>query len=255
MIWSFDSKGDPKPILSTVAFYAIVGSLLCACGNKLPERLSGGESETVSSTADPETQKGQKVSPPFAVHDDLNGLLLVWFDKEGLHTADKRSQIPEARRRFVRVDSLQVPPEKRLDPDYVYIADLRKPAADRTYEVRKYRRDWFEKLVDREAGVAQSDKPSDSPELDRSGKAKDASATVVIYGASWCGACRAAVKYMKSRGIAFVEKDIEKDRDAYAEMQKKALSAGVQPGALPLIDFRGRIVSGFNPDVLDKLNK
>ncbi len=255
MNWRFDSKGDCGPNLFTVTAFAVVGFLLCACGNKLPEHLSSSEPEADPTTAKPEAQKGQRVSPPFDLRGDLSGLLLVWFDKEGLHTADKRSQVPEARRKVVRVDSLQIAPEKRLDPDYVYIADLRKPSADGSYEVRKYRRDWFEALVDREAGIAQSDKPSVPTDSNRSGKPTDATAPVVIYGASWCGACRVAAQYLRKHDIAFVEKDIEKDSKAYAEMQRKAQAAGVQPGGLPLIDFRGRIVSGFNPDVLNQLMK
>jgi glutaredoxin len=255
MNWRFDSKGDSNLILTTVAVFTIVGSLLCACGNKLPDHLSESEPEADPSSAKPEAQKGQKVSPPFDVRDDLNGLLLVWFDKDGLHTADKRSQVPEARREYVRVDSLLIAPEKRLDPDYVYIADLRKPTADGSYEVRKYRRDWFEELVDHEAGVAKSDKPSSPTDSNRSDKPKDATAPVIIYGAPWCVACRVAAQYLRKNGIAVVEKDIEKDSSAYAEMQQKARAAGVQPGGLPLIDFRGHIVSGFNPDVLNQLRK
>jgi glutaredoxin len=219
----------------------------------LPEHLSGSEPESDQTTAKLQKQQGQKVSPPFDVSDDLNGLLLVWFDKKGLHTADKRSQVPEARRQYVRVDSLQIAPEKRLDSEYVYIADLRKPQSDGTYEVRKYQRDWFEALVDRETGVAQIDKPAASADSDSSGKPKDTSEPVVIYGASWCGACRAAAEYMRRNGINFVEKDIEKDSGAYAEMQQKARAAGLQPGGLPLIDFHGKIVPGFNPQVLNEL--
>lgn len=256
MKWFFSSNGDACPVLIGPVFFAILGFALCSCGNKLPEHLSASEPESDQTAAKVEAQKGQKVSPPFNVRDDLSGLLLVWFDKGGLHTADRRSQIPESRRQYVRVDSLQIAPDKRLDPDYVYIADLRKPDANGSFEVRKYRRDWFEALVDSETGVAaQSDEPSAPTDSNPSGTTNDKSASVVIYGASWCGACRSAAQYMRKHGIAFVEKDIEKDSNAYAEMQRKARAAGIKPGGLPLIDFRGRIVSGFNPDLLSRLNK
>ena len=76
---------------------------------------------------------------------------------------------------------------------------------------------------------------------------------MTIYGASWCGACRAAASYLKARNIAFEEKDVEKNREAYAEMQRKAAAAGVRPGALPLIDFRGHLLSGFSPEAINNL--
>jgi glutaredoxin len=246
---------DARAVLMKIAFYSVIFVVLWACGNELPERLSptkasGSQSETLQSD-----DKGEKVTPPFNVRDDLNGLLVVWFDKEGLHTADKRSQVPEARRQIVRVDSLQVAPEKRLDPEFVYIADLRKPTSNGSYNVEKHKRDWFEQLVDREMGVSVRDETSAPSNAQQTAPSQDNSAQVIIYGASWCGACRAAAQYLQKRHVAFVEKDIEKDKAAYAEMQKKAISAGIQPGALPLIDVRGHVMSGFNPDALDRLIK
>ncbi|MBN1653668.1 MAG: hypothetical protein JXA30_07820 [Deltaproteobacteria bacterium] len=241
--------------LAVVAALTSGFALLYACGNKLPEHLSKDEPAENSSEGRKNEESGEKVSPPFEVRDDLTGLLLVWFDGDGMHTASKRSEIPQAHRRYVRVDSLRIAPEERLDPEFVYIADLRRAASDGSYEVKKYPRDWFERLVDRETGVSRSKRAASPPDKRSNGNTKDAAASVVIYGAPWCGACRVAAQYLKKRNVAFVEKDIEKDEQAYAEMQQKARAAGVQPGGLPLIDFRGRIVSGFNPDILDQLIK
>src|SRR5690606_10354384 len=67
--------------------------------------------------------EGEPVEPPFEVRGEAEGLLLVWFDEEGLHTASRRSEIPEAHRDAVRVDDLSLAPEERLDPELVYVAD------------------------------------------------------------------------------------------------------------------------------------
>jgi glutaredoxin len=227
---------------------AATALLCCACGNKLPEEIAGEFAQP----------SGELIKPPFAVRGELQGLLLVWFDEQGLHTARKRSEIPGDRRQFVRVDSLEVPPEKRVDQDYLYVGDLRKAAGDGSYPVRKCRRDWFDSLVDRAAAPPASETAAGTPDGQKPPAGSETAtvsekADVVLYSASWCGACRAARDYLKSHHIAFVEKDIEKDRDSYAEMQRKARAAGVRPGALPMIDVKGKLLSGFDPAAVQRL--
>ena len=88
---------------------------------------------------------GETVKPPFKVAGEAEGLLLVYYDDAGApHSAQKRSDVPEAQRAFVRVDSLDVAPEQRLDPAFMYVADLRQPGSDGAYPVRKVQREAFE---------------------------------------------------------------------------------------------------------------
>jgi glutaredoxin len=177
------------------------------------------------------------VTPPFDVRDEADSLLLVWYDAAGIHTATKRSEIPEARRAQVRVDSLSVSPDTRLDPDQLYVADLRTAAADGRYPVRKATRTWFDAQVDHE-------KPA-PPEA----KADD----VVIYKAAWCGVCKSAAGFLKQRHVAFIEKDIEKDPGAAAEMQRKASAKGLHPTGVPVIDYHGELLLGFDQQRLNQL--
>ena len=185
----------------------------------------------------------QPAKPPFAVAGECDDLLLVWFDAQGLHTATKRSDVPEARRAQVRVDSLRVAPDARLDPDHVYVADLRNAAGDGQYAVKKATRDWFDGQVDRE-------KPAPPPV---------SASDVVIYKAAWCGACKAAASFMRERHVAFTEKDVEKDPAAAAEMQRKASAKGLTPRGVPVIDFRGELMLGFDQQrlsaLIDRLGK
>lgn len=189
--------------------------------------------------------EGEPVTPPFEVKGDCEGLLLVWFDEEGPHTAESRDEIPEAHRGRVRVDSLRLAPEDRLDPAFVYLADLRAPGEDGRYAVRKVPRETFEALIDRASGV----------ELEEAGEGAGAAAhaDVIIYGADWCGACRSAAQYFRDHGVEFVEKNIERDPQALAEMQAKCRRAGVSPTGIPIIDFRGTILTGFDPQRLGAL--
>jgi len=210
-------------------------SLLAACGSPSGDQAGEPASATEPGAAQP-PEVGEPVKPPFAVQGELEGLLIVWFDEQGQHTAKTRAEVPEARREHVRIDSLAVPPDQRLDGDHVYVADLRKPAGDGAYPVQKRTRSWLD-------GHVQSLLPV--PE--------EPSGDVTLYMASWCGACKAAARYLKSRDVPFVEKDIEKDRAAAAEMQQKAQAAGKTPRGVPVIDFRGNIMLGFDQQGLASL--
>src|SRR5262245_33628251 len=95
---------------------------------------------------------GEIAAPPFEVKGNAEGLLLVWFDAQGAHTAGSRDEIPTERRRRVRVDSPALAPSERLDPDYVYVADLGKQAQDGSYLVRKVTRERFDSWTESAAG-------------------------------------------------------------------------------------------------------
>ncbi|MEM9066948.1 MAG: glutaredoxin family protein [Myxococcota bacterium] len=214
-----------------LAFTALVGGFAC-------EHAPPAAEESV---------EGVPVEPPFAVRGEAEDLVLTWYDEEGPHTAPSRSEIPEARREHVRVDSLNVPPDQR-DPGSVYVADLRAEENGR-YPVRQFGRDAFDAFVDRAMGLGQAETGAE-PEGTAGALA---STDVIIYGASWCGACRSAAAYLTQRGVPFEEKDIERDPGARTEMQQKARAAGLQPSGIPVIDFRGTILTGFSQGRIDRL--
>ena len=54
-----------------------------------------------------------------------------------------------------------------------------------------------------------------------------------------------------SKGIPFVEKDVEKDPGAAREMQQKLAKNGLHAGSIPVIDVRGKVMVGFNPQEVD----
>lgn len=219
--------------MKNVIVWSIAG-LALACGNPAPEsgRKGPQPSEVVA--------HGERVEPPFEVKGEAEGLLLVWYDEQGqAHPASARAEIPEGQRARVRVDALDLAPEKRLDPAYVFIADLRAAGEGGRYSVRKVARAAFE------SALASSTRTE--------GQAQQASADVIIYGASWCGACKQAAEYFTQKGVPFREKDIEREPEARNEMLAKAKEQGVSTGGIPVIDVRGTLLGGFNPRRIEQL--
>lgn len=192
--------------------------------------------------------EGELVDPPFDVRGDARGLLLVWFDEEGLHTASAREEIPEARRGAVRVDDLSLPPEQRLAPELVYVADLRSAHDDGSYPVRRQLRSTFDAQVER-ATQAVAETPAHPPSASPRATGDNG---VVIYGASWCSACRSAAEFLRSRNVDFLERDIERDPGAREAMMRAAQAAGVRPSGIPVIDFDGQIIRGFDRAALER---
>ena len=193
--------------------------------------------------------EGEPVTPPFEVAGDAEGLLLVWFDEDGLHTAESRDEIPAERRAAVRVDDLSLPPDERLDPELVYLADLREPGEDGQYVVRRLSRARFDAQVEAATGTTAEPAPR-QPEVEP-GEA-NVDADVVIYGASWCHACRSAAAFLRERNVPFVERDIEREPGAREAMMQAARTAGVTPRGIPVIDFRGEIIRGFDRAALER---
>lgn len=218
--------------------------LAFSCGNP-PTHTGTSKGPQLSRSASASAAAGQPVRPPFDVKGTAEGLLLVWYDEHGTaHPAGQRSDVPEGNRRSVRVDALELPPEQRLDPAYVYVADLREPGKDGLYPVRK---------VGREAFEASLASPEASPEPSPGSGEAVASSDVIIYGASWCGACKQAARFFTQKGVPFIEKDIEKEPGARSEMMAKAKSQGVRTGGIPVIDVRGTLLGGFNAQRIEQL--
>lgn len=233
----------PRARLSLTSIGSGIAAV-CAlsCGNPAPGELPAGDEGPGAPRSGAKAAPAEPATPPFAVQGELDGLLLVWFDEQGAHTAPRRSDIPEARRDAVRIDSLGVPPDRRLDPEQVYVADVRRARSDGSYPVFLRSRSWFDAQVEAARGAVPAAQATPAGNSD-----------VTLYMASWCGACRSAAAYLRSRGVAFTEKDIEKDAQANAEMLSKARAAGKTPRGVPVIDFRGQIMLGFDRRALDAL--
>src|SRR3954453_23086353 len=82
---------------------------LCAC-----EQTKVGAKQAPNSPA-AVLAHAPVIKPPFAVRGEAEGLLLAWQDEKGeAHHAARRSEVPETSLAAVRVDSLELAPDKRL---------------------------------------------------------------------------------------------------------------------------------------------
>jgi glutaredoxin len=231
-----------------------------ACGMAIALFAAGApackRSAAAGATADPDAVS-------IVVKQDSEGLLLTWIDDKGdFHVETRVADVPLEGRDSVRV----VDPSKDegTHADRVYVVDLRQARPDGTFPVRTMTRADFEAIA-----VARREKtgptlasaapaqpsPASQPSSQESdpggGGRPSAKVAVIIYGAEWCGACHDAARYLRSKGIAYVEKDVEKDPSAAREMQQKLARNGLRSGSIPVIDVRGRVMVGFNPSEVD----
>ncbi len=158
-------------------------------------------------------------------------LLFRYKKGDGIESATKLDDIPADARGAVQVVDLGRSPDERGAQAFVQVFDLRTAGTDGTFPGRLVARNDLEAEL-RKAAVL----PSQAP--------------VTIYSASWCGVCKKAKEFMREQGIAYVEKDIEKDPQAAADIQRKAQAAGVSTNGVPIFDVGGRIMGGFDPQSL-----
>lgn len=204
--------------------------------------------------------------PALTLNDDTRDLSLTWVDAKGdAHIVDKLSEVPAEGR-----DRVRVVIENREDgrDSVFYVANLNAKTPDGSYPVTTMSRDEWEGMMAqrreellkaRAAAAAPPDpglgSPDDTPAAAGSGASGSASQVmplVIVYGASWCGACHQAMEYLKRRHIPAIEKDIERDPAAEAEMQKKLARIGRRGSAIPIIDVKGKIMVGFDPQAIEQ---
>jgi glutaredoxin len=70
---------------------------------------------------------------------------------------------------------------------------------------------------------------------------------VVMYATSWCGYCKQARNYFRSHGIAYVEYDIEKDRQAKLRYDRLGATG------IPVILFGKHRMNGFSASRFQRL--
>lgn len=75
---------------------------------------------------------------------------------------------------------------------------------------------------------------------------------ITIYSTTWCAFCKTEKQYFDKLGIAYQEKDVEADKDAYEELMSKI---GGSFQGVPVTDIAGDMVLGFNRPQIDALVK
>jgi glutaredoxin len=203
-------------------------------------------------------------APTVVVRPESDSLLLTWIDDKGdFHVESRVADVPMMGRDAVRVVDPNV--DESGPPDSVSVVDLRQTGANGAYPVRTMARADFEALAvarREKAGPTLASAGPETPPVpagpgaaaaptDTDPSKAGSRSVVVIYGAEWCGACHDAARYLRRKGIAYVDKDIEKDPAAAREMQQKLAKSGLHEGSIPVIDVRGKVMVGFNPAEID----
>jgi glutaredoxin len=231
------------------ALFAAAALLVAvACHKKKDEAAGAGPDPAAS------------VAAAFVVKPDSQGLLLTWIDDKGeFHVEDKVADVPLTGRDAVRV--VDPTRDEGTSTDDIFVADLRQTRPDGTYPVTTMTRDQFERLAtarrEKNGPVLANAPPVHTPPAPPGASAApspgDTSThpTVIIYGAEWCGACKQAKAYLSRRKVAFIEKDVD-DEKVQKELVTKMMKAHLQyNGSIPVLDVRGQMLVGFNPQVVD----
>jgi len=213
--------------------------------------LSGCQQETAPATA----QQSQGPAPQTAQ------VVYSYVDRNGrIRMATSLEDIPaEFRDRVVLTDTSR-PRDQRLLADRVLVVDLREEGEKGPVNYSVVDLD----ALGQRAPVSQ---PKDPGELGRwavgraAGRVRELlgiqapafSAKVVLYTAPWCGFCKKAAAHLRSRGVAFEERDIDSDRSAAVELSRKLREAGLSGGGIPVLDIAGTIVIGFKKERIDQL--
>ena len=210
-----------------------------------------------SSSAGPDPAAAVIVRP------ESQGLLLTWIDDKGdFHVETSVADVPMMGRDAVRVvdpnrdESAHPGPGGRGRPapgrrgrGVPGAHDDARPTSRRMAVARREKAGPTMASAGPALGAARAARRrAPTP---RTSKHAAGSVVVVIYGAEWCGACHEAARYLRSKGIPYVDKDVEKDPDAAREMQQKLAKNGLHEGSIPVIDVRGKVMVGFNPAEID----
>jgi glutaredoxin len=209
-------------------------------------------------------QKEQPPSKKPPVADAGSQVVYSYVDKSvRIRMAASLDDIPaEFRDRVVLTDTSR-PRDQRLLTDRVLVVDLREEGEQGpvNYTVVD-----LEALSKRARGSVVRD-PKDPGELGRwvvgrvAGRVRALmgieapvpTAKVVLYTAPWCGFCKKAAAHLRSRGVAFEERDIDADRSAAVELSRKLRQAGLSGSGIPVLDIAGTIVIGFKKERIDRL--
>jgi glutaredoxin len=181
-------------------------------------------------------------------------LVLSWFADGGSATAASVAEVPQSARTEVRVQDPTIPPEER-DPGWIFLADLTKKEAGGRYAVRAVPRAEYEagRREARAPAAAASSGVVGSPSGSGAAAATGGGAPVVMYSTRHCPVCMKARKWLLDIEIPYVERDIERDQGAAAELAEKGRRQGVPTSGVPVFDVRGKLVAGFDPAVILKL--
>jgi len=247
-------RGMSRSITHALALLLALGMALGACRKQATPAASDDTGAAPQPTE----------LPPLELKDDTANLLLTWIDEKGdFHVVQKPADVPKEGRDPVRV---VVTTREEGTGKLVYVSNLNEVTPTGAYRVKTMTRAAWDELgagkrkarlealapsaVPAPADSVAGGNPPGAPGAPKKALVSGISAT--IYGASWCKPCHDTAKYLKQRGVTVVDKDIDENPVAAAEMRQKLERAGRSGSSIPVIDLMGQILIGFSPMALDQ---
>lgn len=180
--------------------------------------------------AAPGADPGASAAPVPRVTDGAEHLLFSFVDATGsVRAVSQIEEVPEAVRPRVGVTDLSLSPSERQAHRYAFFVDLSAKGEDGTYPVTTVSR--------YQAARGETLQAAALPAPD---------GAVVVYSAVWCGFCKKAKAWLARENVPFIERDVEKDAGASEELAQKLALANIRGGGVPVIDWGGTIVMGFD---------
>ena len=217
---------------------ALSGGMALACS---PERPPSAEDDRPRGQAEPAQAEPQAL-------DAMADQFVLTYAGERGEFADCTTiaDVPEGSKGLVGVNLLS----KRPPAGEVWVTNLLEPASDGRYPLTTVPREEFEEIV---LGTGRSSKFTLPEGLVLPDVAPNTGGPIIVYMTSWCGVCKQVEAYLDRKGVEYIAKDIEKDREAAAELAAKAKQAGVPMGSVPMIDIKGELLRGFDRKRLEAL--
>lgn len=213
-------------------------TLVLACS---PERPPAPDDDRPARAGEPAAAE-----PAFLDADHDQFVLTYAGDRGAFLDAKTIAEVPEAARGLVGVNKL----DQRPPPGRMFVTNLLEPGPDGRYALQTVARAQFEEIVLGSGRSSTFELPEGLvlPDVEPA-----AEGPIIVYVTSWCGVCKQLEAYLDRKGVQYVKKDIEKDREAAAELAAKAKKAGVPTGSVPMIDVGGELLRGFDRARLETL--
>lgn len=203
----------------------------------------------------PQASDATPPPPPAAV-------IYSYLDDDGrIRMAARVEDIPEAARARVVVSDTGASPAERLGRDRALLLDVRAGESQKNFS-----------LVDLRAMAKARTRTGPARDPGSLGRAAVDGAlehlagqfgvppaapasSVVLYETPWCGFCRKTRAWLHAHRVPFEARDVEADAEAAAELDEKLRQAGIEDAGVPVLDVRGALLVGFDPDRLAELLK
>ena len=235
----------------TVLLLGVVA--LSAC----PENKTETPTDSIDATVKTPEKQPEPVAlaAGYAINSESKNIMYTWVDEKGaFNNTENAEDIPESFRNDVLIVDLNRTPEERKSNAYAIVADLTRTNDEGNYVVRAEPRADFERAISLKrkyklttidsTNLGQQPLPDDLPAVTAN------TDQVILYETSWCQYCKKMKKELQAMRVPFVQKDIEKDKTAAMELMAKAQQAGLGNTGVPVVDYKGSLIVGYNPQAL-----